>query len=125
MKSFMAMSNPPHPGEVVRSVLIEGKHLSVTEAAKMLGISRATMSKLLNCRAGISAEMAVRLSIALNTSSQMWINLQANYDLWQAEKGRNRLIKEMHLNGRRKAGAIRSRISRRKKSTHHDSRKSV
>lgn len=91
----MSMYHPPHPGEVVRDTLIEGSHLSVTRAAQVLGVSRASLSKLINCRGGLSPEMAVRLSIALNTSSQMWINLQTAYDLWEAEKLRKRLSKQV------------------------------
>lgn len=91
----MAMYNPPHPGEVVQSTLIEGEGLSVTDAAKILGVSRASLSKLINCRGGISPEMAIRLSIALNTSSQMWLNLQTSYDLWEAEKSRKKLTRQV------------------------------
>lgn len=79
------MHNPPHPGSVVRSVLIEGAEMTVTDAAELLGITRGALSKLINCHTGISPDMAVRLSIALNTSSEMWLNLQCNYDLWRAE----------------------------------------
>jgi len=63
-------------------MLIDGAGLSVTEAAKALGVGRVTLSKLLNKKSGISPEMAVRLSLALNTSSEMWINMQSMYDLW-------------------------------------------
>lgn len=87
----MIMHNPPHPGLVVRRMLIEGAELSVTEAAKALGVGRITLSKLLNKKSGISPEMAVRLSLALNTSSEMWVNMQGMYDLWQAEKKRKTL----------------------------------
>ena len=87
----MLMHNPPHPGQVVRHILIDGAHLSVTEAAKALGVGRVTLSKLINKKSGISPEMAVRLSLALNTSSEMWINMQGMYDLWQAEKNRKKL----------------------------------
>ena len=87
----MLMHNPPHPGLVVKRMLIEGAHLSVTKAAKALGIGRVTLSKVLNKKSGISPEMAVRLSLALNTSSEMWINMQSMYDLWQAEKKRKKL----------------------------------
>lgn len=85
------MHNPPHPGLIVKRTLLDGAHLSVTEAAKRLGVGRVTLSRLMNCKAGISPEMAVRLSLALNTSSEMWINMQAMYDLWQAEKKRKKL----------------------------------
>ncbi len=87
----MLMHNPPHPGRLVRRMLIEGAALSVSDAAKALGIGRVTLSKLINEKSGISPEMAVRLSIALNTSSEMWINMQSMYDLWQAEKKRSKL----------------------------------
>jgi addiction module HigA family antidote len=87
----MLMHNPPHPGLVVKRMLIEGAGLSVTDAAKALKVGRVTLSKLLNQRSGISAEMAVRLSLALNTSSEMWINMQGMHDLWQAEKKRKQL----------------------------------
>lgn len=87
----MLMHNPSHPGLIVKRSLIENTGLSVTEAAKALNIGRVTLSKLINCKAGISPEMAVRLSLALNTSSEMWLNMQMIYDLWQAEKKRKKL----------------------------------
>ncbi|HSW69554.1 MAG TPA: HigA family addiction module antitoxin [Gammaproteobacteria bacterium] len=87
----MIMHNPPHPGLVVKRMLIDSAELSVTEAAKALGVGRVTLSKILNKKSGISPEMAVRLSLALNTSSEMWINMQSMYDLWQAEKKRKHL----------------------------------
>ncbi|OAI47780.1 XRE family transcriptional regulator [Gammaproteobacteria bacterium SCGC AG-212-F23] len=87
----MLMHNPPHPGIVVKRMLIEGAGLSVTDAAKALGVGRVTLSKLFNKKSGISPEMAVRLSLALNTSSEMWINMQSMYDLWDAEKKRKQL----------------------------------
>src|SRR3990167_4823117 len=87
----MSMHNPPHPGLVVKRMLIKGADLSVTEAAKALGVGRVTLSKLLNKKSGISPEMAVRLSLALNTSSEMCVNMQGMYDLWQAEKKRKKL----------------------------------
>jgi addiction module HigA family antidote len=85
------MHNPPHPGEVLRSLCLEPLNLSVTDAAKALGVSRKTLSAVLNGRAGISPEMAVRLSIAFDTSSESWLNQQVQYDLWQAEKQRKTL----------------------------------
>jgi addiction module HigA family antidote len=85
------MHNPPHPGLVVKRMLIDGAELSITAAAKALGVGRITLSKILNKKSGISPEMAVRLSLALNTSSEMWINMQSMYDLWQAEKKRKKL----------------------------------
>ncbi len=87
----MLMHNPPHPGEVLKELCIEPLGITVTDAAKGLGISRKTLSSILNGKAGISPEMAVRLSIAFNTSSESWLNQQSQYDLWEAEKHRNEL----------------------------------
>lgn len=85
------MHNPPHPGEVLREFCLEPLGVSVTDAAKALGVSRKTLSSVLNGRAGISPEMAVRLSIAFDTSAESWLNQQIQYDLWQAEKRRKSL----------------------------------
>lgn len=85
------MHNPPHPGEILRTLCLEPLNLSVTDAAKALGVSRKTLSAVLNGRAGVSPEMAVRLSIAFDTSSESWLNQQVQYDLWQAEKQRKSL----------------------------------
>ena len=87
----MLMHNPPHPGEVLRSLCLEPLGLSVTAAAKALGVSRKTLSALLNGHAGISPEMAVRLSIAFDTSAESWLQQQMHYDLWQAEQRRTKL----------------------------------
>jgi len=87
----MLMHNPPHPGEVIKELCVEPLGLTVTEAAKALGISRKTFSNILNGHAGISPEMAVRLSIAFNTTSESWLNQQLQYDLWFAEKERKKL----------------------------------
>lgn len=89
------MHKPPHPGELIRSTLLEANCLSITDAAKMLSVTRGSLSKLINCRGGLSPEMAVRLSIALNTSAEMWLNLQKNYDLWSVEKTRSKLQREV------------------------------
>jgi addiction module HigA family antidote len=85
------MHNPPHPGEIIKSLCLEPLGLSVTEAAKALGVSRKTLSAILNGRAGISSEMAVRLSIAFDTSAESWLNQQTQYDLWHAEQRRKQL----------------------------------
>ena len=87
----MLMHNPPHPGEVLRELCLEPLGLSVTEAAEALGVSRKTLSAILNGKAGISPEMAVRLSIAFNTSAESWLNQQSQYELWHAEQHRNEL----------------------------------
>jgi addiction module HigA family antidote len=85
------MHNPPHPGEILRGLCLEPLSLSVTDAAKALGVSRKTLSAVLNGRAGISPEMAVRLSIAFDTTAESWLNQQVQYDLWLAEKRRKSL----------------------------------
>ena len=87
----MLMHNPPHPGEVLRGLCLEPLNLSVTHAATALGVSRKTLSAILNGRAGISPEMAVRLSIAFKTSAESWLTQQVQYDLWRAEKRRKGL----------------------------------
>ena len=87
----MLMHNPPHPGEVLRDLCLEPFGLSVTETANALGVSRKTLSAVLNGRAGISPEMAIRLSIAFDTSAESWLQQQLHFDLWQAEQHRGEL----------------------------------
>jgi len=78
----LQMHNPPHPGETLKELCIEPLGISITEAAEGLGVSRKTLSAILNCRAGISAEMALRLSMAFDTSAESWLAQQSQYDLW-------------------------------------------
>ena len=85
------MYNPPHPGEVIKSLCLEPLGITVTQAAEALGVSRKTLSAILNGRAGVSPEMAVRLSIAFSTTSESWLNQQTQYDLWHAEQHRKQL----------------------------------
>ncbi|MGQ0752761.1 MAG: HigA family addiction module antitoxin [Betaproteobacteria bacterium] len=87
----MRMHNPPHPGEIIKSLCLEPLGVTVTEAAKALGVSRKTLSAILNGRAGVSPEMAVRLSIAFGTSAESWLNLQTQHDLSHAEQRRKHL----------------------------------
>jgi len=82
----MNMHNPPHPGEIIRDLCLEPLSLSVTAAAEALGVSRKTLSSILNGRSGISPEMALRLSKAFNTSPESWLHQQVQYDLWRAKK---------------------------------------
>ena len=82
----MNMHNPPHPGEIIRDLCLEPLGISVTDAAAALGVSRKTLSSILNGHAGISPEMALRLSKAFNTSPESWLNQQVQYDLWHAKK---------------------------------------
>jgi antitoxin HigA-1 len=87
----MQMHNPPHPGEILRELCLTPLALSVTDTAKALGVSRKTLSAVLNGRAGITPEMAVRLSMAFDTTAESWLNQQLQYDLWRAEKRRKSL----------------------------------
>lgn len=80
---MMRMHNPPHPGEVLREYLGE---VTVTDAAVKLHVTRATLSRILNGSAGISADMALRLGEALGTSPELWAGMQLQYDLHQAER---------------------------------------
>ena len=81
---------PVHPGEILREEYIRERGLTVTEVAKGLGIARANLSAVVNERAGISPELAVKLSEAFGNTAQFWVNLQKNHELWQAEKKVNR-----------------------------------
>ena len=87
----MAMKNPPHPGRIVRQECIEPLGLTVTEAAKRLGIKRQTLNNLVNGKAGISPEMSIRLSKAFGSSPEVWLGLQMEYDLAEATKNADRI----------------------------------
>lgn len=87
----MKMHDPPHPGEVLRTLCIEPLGLTVTEAAGALDVSRKTLSEILNGHAGISPEMAIRLSLAFDTTAESWLEQQLQYDLWRAEQKRDNL----------------------------------
>jgi addiction module HigA family antidote len=83
------MHNPPHPGSVLRDYL---QGVSVTNAARHLGVTRVALSRILNGGAGISADMALRLSDALGTSPDLWSGMQAQYDLWQASRKKRKKV---------------------------------
>ena len=80
------MHNPPHPGEVLKDTVLG--EITVTEFAKRLGVSRVALSRVLNGRAAVSAELAIRLAAALGGSAESWLQMQLAYDLWQAQKKR-------------------------------------
>ena len=82
----MSIHNPPHPGEVIKELCIEPLGLSVTDAAKGLGVSRKALSELLNGKSGISPLMAIRLSKAFGGSAESWLKQQVAYDLWKAQQ---------------------------------------
>jgi antitoxin HigA-1 len=82
----MTMHSPPHPGRIVRQECIEPLGLTITEAARALGVTRQTVDRLVNGRSGVSAEMAIRLAKAFGSTPDMWVRLQAAYDLAQARQ---------------------------------------
>jgi len=82
----MRMHNPPHPGEIIREFCVEPLNLTITDAAKALGVTRKTLSTLLNGRAGVSPEMAIRLSRVFGRTPEGWLRLQLQFDLWKAEQ---------------------------------------
>ena len=82
----MKMFNPPHPGLVIREDVLPDLGLSVTDAAKQLGVSRVALSRVINGRAAISADMAIRFAQWLGGSAETWLRAQAQYDLWHAER---------------------------------------
>jgi len=82
----MAMKEPPHPGQSVRFDCLNALGLSVTEGAEVLGVSRQALNNLVNCKAGISPEMAIRLDKAFGGTAETWLSLQTSYDLAQAKK---------------------------------------
>lgn len=97
----LRMHNPPHPGEVLRKLCFEPLGLSVTKAAKALDVSRSTLSNLLHGRTGITPEMAMRLSIAFDTTAESWMRQQVQYDLWKASRRRRKFHVTRLTNGER------------------------
>ena len=90
----MAMSNPPHPGRSIRENCLDPLGLNVTEAAKVLGVARHTLSRVLNGHAAISPEMAIRLEKAGWSNAEFWLRRQTTYDLVQARKREDRIVVE-------------------------------
>lgn len=82
----MLMHNPPHVGEILRELYLGPLDISVTDAAAHLGVTRQALSRLINEKSGISPEMAIRLAKAFSTSPDYWMNLETQYELWQATK---------------------------------------
>jgi len=87
----MPMKNPPHPGRSVRNACLEPLGLSITDGAKVLGVSRQALNNIVNCKAGISAEMAIRLTKAFGSTADTWLRMQAAYDLAQAMKDEKKI----------------------------------
>ena len=82
----MEMHKPAHPGEVLREMYLSPLSLTVTETAKALGVTRKAFSELINCKSNISITMALKLSKAFDTTPEFWLNMQQNFDLWNARK---------------------------------------
>jgi addiction module HigA family antidote len=92
------MKNPAHPGRIVKSACLEPLGLSVTAGAKVLGVSRQTLTKVVNGKSGISAEMAIRLAKAFGSTAEMWVRIQASYNLAQARKEESKIkVRRQHV----------------------------
>jgi len=90
-KEHERMHNPPHPGEVLKELCLEPLGVTVSEAARALDVSRQTLSAILNRRASITPEMALRLGLAFDTTPESWLMQQIQYDLWRAERRKKKL----------------------------------
>ncbi len=90
----MGMHNPPHPGGIVKRQCLEPLGLSVTRAARGLGVTRQTLSELVNERIAVSVDMAIRLSKAFGSTPETWLGMQMAYDLWQARERAARIAVE-------------------------------
>lgn len=86
----MQMHKPPHPGEILKELYIKPLHLTITEVAAGICVTRKTLSELINGKYGISPDMATRLAKAFSTTPESWMNLQQQYDLWEANKKNNK-----------------------------------
>jgi addiction module HigA family antidote len=91
------MHNPPHPGEILQDTVIQAGGITVTEFAKRLGVSRVALSRVINARAAVSADMALALAAALGGSAESWLQMQAAYDLWHAAKKRRPKVEPLKL----------------------------
>ena len=87
------MHNPSHPGEILKEDVLPELGITVTDAAQQLGVSRVQLSRFINGRAGVSADLAIRLALWLGGNAQTWMRMQADYDLWQAEHSGRKLPK--------------------------------
>jgi addiction module HigA family antidote len=92
------MKNPAHPGRIVRHDCLEPLGLSITEGAKVLGVSRQALNNIVNCKSGISAEMAIRLTKAFGSTADTWLRMQVAYDLAQAMKNESKIkVRRQHV----------------------------
>jgi addiction module HigA family antidote len=93
------MHNPPHPGEVLKDGVFTGTDISIVSFAARIGVTRVALSRVLNAKAAISPDMALRLADALGGGAQTWLHMQANYDLWQAEQKPRPSIERLNFQG--------------------------
>lgn len=91
------MHNPPHPGEVLQDTVLADGRLTVAEFARKLGVSRVALSRVVNARASVSADMALRLAAALGGSAESWLAMQAAFDLWHASRKRRPKVQPLKL----------------------------
>jgi antitoxin HigA-1 len=91
------MYNPPHPGEILQDTVLAEDRISVSEFARKLGVSRVALSRVVNGKAAVSADMALRLAAALGGSAESWLQMQAAFDLWQAAKKRRPRVLPLKL----------------------------
>ena len=94
----MIQYNPPHPGEVLKDGVFSDAAITITAFAQKIGITRAALSRVLNGKAAISADMALRLADALGGSAESWLHMQADYDLWQARQKPRQPIERLEMN---------------------------
>jgi len=89
------MHNPPHPGKVLKELYLDGLDLQIVDAAKALDISRQNLSMIVNGHVGISPGMALRLGKAFKTEPEMWVNMQKNYDMWNARRSAKQMLRKV------------------------------
>lgn len=94
------MYNPPHPGEILKEDVLEAEGVNVTEAARQLRVTRVTLSRLLNAKAGVSVDMALRLAQWLGTTPEVWLRMQDAHDLWLARQSKRPDIIPLHASGK-------------------------
>lgn len=89
----MKIFDPTHPGEILKEIYIDGHELTINDAAKAIGVTRTTLSRLINKHQSMTPEMALRLGKAFDTQAEMWLNLQRDYDLWETSQNSQEILK--------------------------------
>lgn len=93
--NYKGMHNPAHPGELLKATWLDGLGVSITQAAAMMGLSRRTLSNIVNGRASVTAETAMRIALTFDDDAGLWLRLQAQYDAWVIESRRRELSREV------------------------------